>query len=67
MLKNSPEILLDEAWNEWSHGNITEAAKIWLNIKETLKDTKKELEISIDLNNYLFTTPFSSSYTWSYF
>ncbi len=43
---------LEKAWTEWSHGNITEAAKIWYNVKELLKNSKNE-RLEIDVNNYL--------------
>ncbi len=41
-----------EAWNEWNHGNIIEAATIWYKIKQQLQNSKEEL-LKIDVNNYL--------------
>lgn len=41
-----------EAWNEWSHGNIIEAATIWYEIKQQLQNSNEEL-LKIDVNNYL--------------
>ena len=53
MLKlDTDKAQLEKAWDEWSHGNITEAAKIWYDIKENLK-TSKNQALEIDVNNYL--------------
>ncbi len=42
----------DRAWNEWIHGNDTEAAEIWYSILRQYPESEND-QIIIDVTNYL--------------